>query len=154
MTKTIKTKELLAVYNIINTAKYAKMDDADKIKLWKIARQIKPAATKFDEDAKDAAEKMKPYDDFTAKLSKAQEYERVKKEGGDVESIMSEDDYKGFIDDLVKYNEVVSDAVEEFAEADCTVDFEPLSEEAFGKLMASNEWDVKSTTIVGDFVME
>jgi hypothetical protein len=69
MTKKIKTSEILAAYNTLNSAKYGSMDDADKIKVWKITRVLKPIATKFDEDSKDAAEKMKPKDkDFDEKL--------------------------------------------------------------------------------------
>ena len=60
MTKKVKTEQVLGAFNVLNTAKYAKMDDADKIKVWKIARALKPIATKFDEDSKDAAEKLKP----------------------------------------------------------------------------------------------
>ena len=56
MKKTVKTSEILSVYNIISTAKYGKLSDEDKVKVWKITRKMKPVATKFDEDSKDAAD--------------------------------------------------------------------------------------------------
>ena len=75
MKKNVKTSEILSVYQIISSAKYGKMSDEEKIKAWKIARKLKPVATKFEEDSKDAADKMKPSEDFDQQLQKAQEYE-------------------------------------------------------------------------------
>ena len=74
----IETSKVVSAYNVLSTAKYGKLDDADKIKVWKIARALKPVATKFEEDNKDAAEKLKP-EGFDEKLQNAQEYERVVK---------------------------------------------------------------------------
>ena len=68
MKKSIKTSEILGVYNIISNAKYGKMSDDDKVKVWKIARKLKPVAVKFEDDSKDAAEKMKPAKDFDERL--------------------------------------------------------------------------------------
>ena len=74
--KKMKTEDVLKAYQVISTAKYGKLDDADKIKVWKIARAMKPIAEKFKEDSEDAQEKMKPTEDFDQQLMKAQEYER------------------------------------------------------------------------------
>ena len=60
MTTTLKTEKVLSAYQVLSTAKYGKLDDADKIKVWKIARQMKPVAEKFEDDSKSAAEAMKP----------------------------------------------------------------------------------------------
>ena len=144
MKKTIKTSEILAAYNVLNTAKYGSMEDADKIKVWKITRALKPIATKFDEDSKDAAEKMKPKDnDFDETLQKAQKYESMMRDSkADAKELpMGAAEYNDFIENVWKpYNKLVGKAVEEFADAKVKVEFEPLTEEAFGKLMASNEW--------------
>lgn len=156
MTKTIKTGDLLKVYNVLGNAKYSKMFDDDKIKVWKITRKLKPVATKFEEDSKDAADKMKPSEDFTDRLQKAQEYERmVRDKDSDLQKLpMGAAEYDAFIKEFKDYNEVVGKAIKEFSDKEVEVDFEPLSEEAFGKLMASNEWTMEQTTTVGDFVCE
>ena len=52
--QTIKTEKVLNAYRVLSTAKYGKMDDGDKIKVWKIARTLKPVADKFEDDSKDA----------------------------------------------------------------------------------------------------
>ena len=151
----IETSKVVSAYNVLSTAKYGKLDDADKIKVWKIARALKPVATKFEEDNKDAAEKFKP-DGFDEKLQNAQEYERVSKTPNeDASNIkIGAAEYEKFISELKSYNKLVSDAVKEYAENECEISFEPLSEDAFGKLMASNEWTMEQVTTLGSLIVE
>ena len=155
MTKTVKTEKVLGAYNVLNTAKYTKMDDADKIKVWKIARALKPVATKFDEDSKDAAEKLKP-EGFDDNLQKAQEYERVTKDkDADASKLeMGAAEYGEFIKELQKYNRLVGEAIKEFAEKEVELTFDALSEDAFGKLMAANEWTMEQTGEIGMLIVE
>jgi hypothetical protein len=152
---TIKTEKVLGAYQVLNTAKYTKLDDGDKIKVWKIARAMKPIATKFDEDSKDAAEKMKP-EGCDEKLHDAQEYERVTKDvSADASNLkMGAAEYNAFINTLKGYNKLVTDAVKDFADKEVSVSFEPLSEDAFGKLMASNDWTMEQTVEIGMFIVE
>lgn len=156
MTKKIKTSEILAAYNVLNSAKYGSMEDADKIKVWKITRALKPIATKFDEDSKDAAEKMKPKDkDFDEKLQKAQEYERkVRDSKTDAKDLpMGAAEYEAFIEKFKEYNKLVGKAVEDFANKEVKVSFEPLNDDAFGKLMASNEWTMGQAVALSEIIV-
>ena len=155
MKQTIKTEKVLSAYRVLSTAKYTKMDDSDKIKVWKIARALKPVATKFDEDSKDASEKMKP-DGFDENLQNAQEFERVTKDANaDASKLkMGAAEYNVFIRELQKYNKLVGDAVKEFADKEVEVEFDKLTEEAFGKLMASNEWTMEQTLEIGMLIVE
>lgn len=152
--QTIKTEKVLSAYRVLSTAKYTKMDDADKIKVWKIARALKPIATKFDEDSKDASEKMKP-EGFDENLRKAQEYERVTKDANaDASKLeMGAAEYNAFIKELQKYNKIVGEAIKEYAEKEVEVEFDALSEDAFGKLMASNEWTMEQTLEIGMLIV-
>ena len=154
MTRKVKTEMLLAVFNVLNTAKYGKLDDADKIKVWKIARQMKPIATKFEEETKDAAEKMKPGEEFDEQLQKAQQYEvEIRKPDCDAEKLpMGAAEYQAFITEFKKYQKLVNDAVKEFADKEVELEFEPVSEEVFGKLMASNDWTMDQVTTLGDMI--
>lgn len=151
----ITTEKVLNAYRIISGAKYTKMDDADKIRVWKIARALKPVATKFDEDSKDAAEKMKPSEDFADNLQKAQEFERIAKDKDfDASKLpMGAAEYNEFIKKLQDYNRLVGEAVKEFADKEVEIEFEPLSEDAFGKLMASNEWTMEQTVEIGMLIV-
>ena len=156
MTRKVKTEMLLAVFNVLNTAKYGKLDDQDKIKVWKIARMMKPIATKFEEETKDAAEKMKPGEEFDEQLQKAQQYEvEIRKPDCNAEKLpMGAAEYQAFITEFKKYQKLVNDAVKEFADKEVEIEFEPVSEEVFGKLMSSNDWTVDQTTTLGDFICE
>jgi hypothetical protein len=155
MTRKVRTELLLVVFNVLNTAKYSKLDDQDKIKVWKIARMMKPIATKFDEETKDAAEKMKPGDDFDDRLQKAQEFERLRNTNGDMSKApMGAAEYQEFIVEFKNYQKLVNDAVKEYADKEVEIEFEPVSEEVFGKLMSSNDWTVDQTTTLGDFICQ
>ena len=154
MTRKVKTEKVLGAFNVLNTAKYAKMDDADKIKVWKIARALKPIATKFDEDSKDAAEKLKP-EGFDDDLRKAQEYERVTKDkDADASKLeMGAAEYGEFIKKLKEMNKLVADALKEFANKEVDIDFEPIREDAFTKLMASNDWTMEQAVMIGELIV-
>jgi hypothetical protein len=158
MKKTIKTSEVLAAYNVLNAAKYGSMEDGDKIKVWKITRALKPIATKFDEDSKDAAEKMKPkYEGgFDETLQKAQEYERMIRDSKvDAKKLpMGAAEYDAFIKEFEAYNELVGKAVEDFAKKEVAINIELLSDDAFGKLMASNDWTFGQTTALSEIICE
>lgn len=151
----IETSKVVSAYNVLSTAKYGKLDDADKIKVWKIARALKPVATKFEEDNKDAAEKFKP-EGFDEKLQDAREYERVSQTPNEDASNlkMGAAEYEKFISELKSYNKLVGDAVKEYSEKECNLSFEPISEDAFGKLMASNEWTMEQVTTLGSLIVE
>ena len=150
MKTTIKTEKVLKVYNVLNSTKYGKLDDADKVKVWKIARVLKPIATKFDEESKDAAEKLKPYETFDEDLQNAQEYERLK----GVNAKMTIEEYQEFIAKFKAYQELVGKAVKEFAEKEVEVEFDTITEDAFSKLMASNEWTFDQAVEIGEFITE
>ena len=156
MKKTISTEKVLAAYKVLSSAKYGKLDDADKIKAWKIARALKPTATKFEDDSKDAAEKLKPGDDFDDRLQKAREFEVLSRTpNADMEKApMGAAEYNDFISDFQKFNKNVADALKEFADAKVEVEFEPLTEDAFIKLMNSNDWNVEQAMILGDLITE
>lgn len=154
MKKTIKTEKALAAFRVLNTSKYTKMTDEDKIKVWKIARALKPVAEKFDDDSKDAAEKFKPTEDFAERLQKAQEFERMRNAGEDMKGApMGAAEYAEFIKEFQKYNKTVADAVKEFADKEVELEFDVLTEEAFGKLMASNEWDMSQVIAISEIVL-
>ena len=154
--KTLRTEEVLAAYNVLSGAKYGKLEDADKIKVWKATRVLKPIATKFDEDSKDAWEKMKPSDDYDSKLARAQEYERkIKMPDLDATTLpMGAAEYGEFIEEFKRYNKLVADTINDFAQQEVTVDVELLSEESFGKLMASNDWTLAQANAVADVITD
>lgn len=152
--KKMKTEDVLKAYQVISTAKYSKLDDADKIKVWKIARSLKPVAEKFREDSEDAQQKMKPNDDFDEQLMKAQEYEReIRKPDCDASKLpMGAAQYQEFVDEFKAYQKLVNDTIKDFAEKEVEVSFDSISEDAFGKLMASNDWTLEQVATLGEII--
>jgi hypothetical protein len=153
---TLTTEKVLAAFNVLSSAKYSKLDDVDKIKVWKITRKLKPVAEKFDDDSKDAAEKMKPSEDFNERLVKAQEYERtIKQPDFDASKLpMGAAEYSKFVDEFKSYQKLVNDTISDFAKKEVEVEIEILSEDAFGKLMASNDWNMAQVVALDEFVGE
>lgn len=137
----MKTIEIVEAYKILSQAKYQKMSDDGKIKVWKITRQLRPIALQFEEEQNDAKEKLIPSEDFMQKLQKAQQYELSLK-NKDIIPNISKEEYEKFIQEFIKYNNIINDALKEISEKEVNLIFEKISEEEFGKLMASNDWNM------------
>lgn len=134
----IKANDVKNLYNILKGAKYSKLDDSDKIKVWKITRVLKPITEQLDEDIKDATTSLVPYENFFVDYQKAQAYEKNKEN-----SNMSDEEYKAFIVEFIKYNKLINDTIKDLSEKEIEVSFDSLDEQGFSKLMASNDWTLE-----------
>lgn len=158
MKQTIKTDEILKAFKVLSTAKYDKLSDDDKIKLWKITCVMMPFATKYEELEKDAAMKFKPTTEgFEERYEKAQGVERMLRfPNVDASTLpMGPAEYNQFIaDEMTPYNKVVAEALKEFADKKVELTFDGLSSEAFAKLMASNDWVMGNAAKLGMLIIE
>ena len=60
-----------------------------------------------------------------------------------------------FVNSFVqKYQKLLFDALKEFSEKDVELEFEPLDDDGFGKLMASNEWTMDQVLALTDIICE
>lgn len=134
----MKMGEVVRAYKVLGNAKYQKLDDEDKVKLWKISRQLRPLTEQFEEDRKDASKNLVPQE-VKETLPKALQYEKLKKEGAE-KLPMTEAEYLAFAEEFEKCNNLIRTALAEVFDKEVTLTFEPLSEEVFGQLMASNDW--------------
>ena len=141
MEKCLKISEVVSAYKVLSSAKYQKLDDADKIKLWKISRVLKPIAVQFEEDRADAVKTLMP-ESISESMGKAQEYERLKAQNAD-NLPMTEDEYKSFVKELSNCSKLVKDAMREILEKEVKLELEPLTEKTLGQLMVSNDWSIK-----------
>ena len=150
--KTFKTEKVLAAYRMLGSAKYGKLADDDKIKVLKICIALKPIATKYDEDSKDAAEKLKPSEDYDERLAQAQEYERVSRDkNADASQLkMGAAEFNEFIKEMNHYQDLISKALKDEMEKDVEVEFEPIGEDAMLKLMNSNDWTMAGAMAVSE----
>ena len=68
---------------------------------------------------------------------------------------MTEDEHLTFIREVFQpFNNLVQKAVDDETKKEVEIDFEPLSEEAFGKLMASNDWKIQQVMVLGNLIVE
>ena len=148
--KTISTDKILQAYNLLNAAKYNKLSDADKIAILKITCTIKPIAVEYQDACKDAVEKLK-FEGFDEQLAKARNYEKSKNAGDD-NLPMSDEEYSEFIKKLVEYDKIVKDAIKQLGDKEVEIDVDTMTEDSFGKLMASNDWTMEQAMIASDIV--
>ena len=156
MKQKMKTEKVYGAFVVLSQAKYEKLSDEEKIKVWKIARALKPVAAKFEEDSKDAGEKLVPYQGFQEDLQKANDYQaKIKKSDLDPSTLpMGAAEYSEFMQKFNKYQKTVADALKEYAQTEVEVNFEPISEETFQKLMNSNDWNFGQVTSLGDVIVK
>ena len=165
MKKKIKTEIIISLFRFIKDAKIGKMSDADKIKMWKIMRALKPVAEKFDDDIKTSSEKLRP-EGYAELLKNAQKIENEeRKEFGETNTrereqefakLLREKDpeYAKFQDAHVEMMRLCNEALKEFAEKEVKVEYELLDEDGFGKLMASNDWTLEQAAFISDYICE
>ena len=136
--KVTKADNVISAYRILNNAKLGKMEDAEKFALIKAVRQLKKVGADFDDFLKDAQEKLKP---------ESIEVIAVKVQGNEV--LTPEESAA-----LNKYNQDVSVCVKDELDKDVELTFAPLSEDALGRLVASNDFSVNEILIISDVLGE
>lgn len=153
--KTFKTVNVLAAYRMLGGAKYGKLSDEDKIKVFKICIALKPTATKYDEASKEAEMKLKP-DGYDERLEKAREYDRVRrdKDADTSQLAMGPEEFNDFMREVNHYQELVTKAIEDEKNKEVEVEFEPIGEDALLKLMNSNDWTMAEVMAVSEVAVE
>lgn len=133
----IKTEKVVSVYGVLAEAKITKMEDKDKFKVIKALKELKVVAKAFEDFRTDALEKLKG-EEHDKMVERAQQWQRE----GD-KTTLTEDERIEVNKYLTDYNTKVAECLKEEAEKENDITFEPLTEEALGKLVASNDWTVR-----------
>lgn len=149
----ILVKDVAYAFGVLNAAKYQKLSDDDKIKVWKIVRAMKPVAMKYADDLKDAEQKLMPSDDFRERMMKAQHYE-MKRSQGASDLPMTGDEYLKAVEEHRSYQALVDKAVKEYGDAEVDIVFDKITEDAFCRLMSSNDWTMEQAVKVGEMIVE
>ena len=150
----MKTIEITNIYAVLNEAKLTKMDDADKFKVIKALRVIKPVAKGYEDFVEEAKNKLKA-DDHDKMTEKAQAWNKDN-QGKKVGELTQEeiDNLNAINTYFAEYNKRVENCLKEEAEKEVELTFDKLSEEAFGKLVASNDWTCGQIMALSDAVAE
>lgn len=129
-----KTNEIVNAYALLKDAKSSKMEDADRFKVVKALRQIKKIAEDFEDFRNDAMEQLKgeKHDEM---LEKAKQWQN---EGQNTS--LTEKERIAINEYFDEYNKKVTDCLKDELEKTHTLDYETLSDDAFSKLIATNDW--------------
>lgn len=150
----MKTIEITNIYAVLNEAKLTKMEDADKFKVIKALRVIKPVAKGYEDFVEEAKNKLKA-DDHDKMTEKAQAWNKDN-QGKKVGELTQEqiDELNTINTYFAKYNKRVETCLKEEAEKEVELTFDKLSDEAFGKLVASNDWTCGQILSLSDFIVK
>lgn len=151
MKKSIKTVEIVRLFDTLNKAGYSRLSDNDRIKVWKTMRTMKPVVMKYDEDKKAASNDLMPQGDFILRYQKAQDYEKAEDKST---AKMTQEEYADFIKEFTSFANLVNKAIKELGNITAEIDVYPLDEEGFSRLMASNDWTMEQVLLIDDFITE
>ena len=150
----LKTALINDAYKVLDTAKYSNLTDQDKVKLWKIFRKLHPIATKLEEEKQDASKRLAPNEDLLARLQKCVQYEKLMDEKADKSLFpMTDEDYIKTVKEYRDYKKLLESALSELEDKEEELEIEVLSEDAFGKLISSNDWTLKQVDSL-EFLIE
>lgn len=146
--KGMTTNAILSAYKLLNDSKLTKMEDKDKFIVIKAVRKFKPIATDFADFQKDAQEKLKS-ENFEDMQKKAQQWQ---KEGE--KTTISEDERREINTFFNEYYKKLEDCLREESEKVHELEYEKLSEDAFGKLVSSNDFKVDDIIKIQDAMVK
>lgn len=132
----MKTSTIIEVYQLLNNAKLTKMESKEKFQIIRIMRAMKPVTEEWDSFVKTMDEKLKG-EHHEEMLAKAQQWQKEgEKTTLSLDERMAVNEYFGKLDK--ERRELI--ASEQSKEAN--VLFDKLTEEAFERLMDSNDFNV------------
>jgi hypothetical protein len=75
------------------------------------------------------------------------------RDAGEKDLPITEEEFTKIAHEWNNYNKILDKALKDAAEEKVTIEIEPISEEAFGKLMASNDWSFEQVNKL-EFMLE
>lgn len=148
----MKTIEIANSYTVLNEAKLTKMEDADKFKVIKALRAIKTIAKGYEDFTEDAKEKLKG--DNHDEMSKRGETWNKENKGKKIGDLTTEqvEELEAINKYFADYNKRIEDCLREEAEKEVELTIDRLSEDAFGKLVASNDWTCGQIMVLSNII--
>lgn len=133
----MKTIEAVKAYKTLKQAKLTKMDEADKLTVIKAMRALRPVAETYDKDTEEGRKALQDdkFEEMQQKAQKHNEAIQEKKQDG----LLSYSDLKELNDYFTSYDKSVRKMMQELDDKELTLTIGRLSEEAFGRLAASND---------------
>lgn len=141
----MKTKTIKEVYSLIKSAKLSRMEDRDKFIIIRDAHLLKGVSDAYDELMRDAVDRLKK-EGYDERLSAALKFERDK--------VGNYEDYKKFLAENKELNDALVECSRAEAEKENDVNLEKLSQAAFEKFVASNDFTVEQVLTLQEKMTE
>lgn len=145
--KKLQKRIVAGVYALLNAAKLTGMEAKDKFCVVKMVLAMKPVAKGYEDYITDVREKLKP-DDWQVKSEAVQRWQAEGEKCG-----LSIQERKELNEYFERYSQEVNDCVRQEADSEVELPFEPVGEEAFGKLLSANEdWTVEQIAMLQEVI--
>lgn len=137
MKKSMTKKQIHDVYVIMNNARLNGLKrNEDKTGVLKILRELRPVATKYETDIKDAFEKLKP-ESYDENLNLARQFEQDRKT-----TTMTVEEYEAFRKQFEEYQTTIRNTMEDEDKKEVEIEYNLLPSSAVEELMTINDWTV------------
>lgn len=153
MKKNITIERVINVYKALDGAKMSKLETSDRYLLIRALRPMRRIDADFAEFREDAVKRLRPdnYDDIAAKVNKFNALKTVEEREAAIEDTATRE----ALEANYKFNTEVSECVKDELGREVELEFAPLSEDAFGKLMESNpDWALGLIAEIEDVLTE
>ena len=132
----VSVKKIVEAYELLGNAKVSKLEDADKIKILKARKAMRPTANEYEAFEKDCQEAMK-YEGFDADIEPYTVAHNKIRQGKGNE--ITEDEAKAY-GRVMEYDMKVRKALYDEQNKEVEIEIEKLSEGSDIKLMSANDW--------------
>lgn len=148
----MKIEEVLKVAGVVRSAKVTKMEDADKMKVIKASRALNKVVKEYESLVEDVKEKMKDerFDDMMKRYQAFQPYDGKPLNELTKEQLAELNDIRTYFGE---YEAKVNGLLREEVEKESDADYERLTEEAFIKLIGSNDYTVDVMDMLQDVLV-
>lgn len=143
----MRIERIAMLYGLLQQSRTTKMEDQGRLKVLRIIKALRPAATEYDADVKEAREKMK--DDAFEKMTAMAE--KWHAEGG---KALTDEEKMAVNAYFAKYNKKVAEAVKAIAGKSKKVDLDKLSQDEFLRLINSNDYTGEQMELLDDTVLD
>lgn len=132
----MKVKNIVEAYKLLGNAKVSNLEDADKIKILKARKAMRPTANEYEAFEKDCQEAMK-YEGFNDDIEPYTIAHNKIRQGKVNEISESEANAYGRI---MEYEMKIRKALHDEQNKEIEIEIEKLSEGSDIKLMSANDW--------------
>ena len=144
----LKTSEIIGVYAILKDAKLTKMESTDKFKVVKMMRPMQGVAEEWDKFMENVDKKLQ-------KENHEEIIEKAKKWNSEGENTTLTNDEKAEINKyLIEFQKEKNECIKEEVEKEHEIEFTKINENAFEKLVDSNDWSVNQILLLESLIKE